>query len=538
MEKKAIRGYIITFVVAVTLAVLLGGAFGNVSENERQGWGAEKWQTEPRQQDGDYYFTFTLPESGTEGNTLAFQSAHFECEVLIGGKVVYSLKAADPSVNKSTGYCWNFIRLNREDAGQELVVHMISVYRGQMPQSTYYYGNEYDITKNIFRTNGLRFFLALLILTIGVVLFIYSCFVTAREHMDESLVHFSVFSILLACWSIMESPISALFSGWGVGKMVIDHYALMLMPVPFMLFLCYLFSGENHPVWKLDIWFNGVVIAIRTLLQVTTLYDLKQTLWMTQLSFVVAVVVGSVMGIRELRISRVTRQMRLNLICIFGIFAAAILELVLFRVFGKSNIFGMLGFVVYVCVLSVEMVRKSRKMVERAQETELYRKLAYTDELTGAYNRTAFQHDLDSQISVDEETGRTVVKENTVFVFDLNDLKKCNDNFGHDNGDKYIKMVADMLLHVFGIDGRCYRIGGDEFCVIMPGGNQNEIDHKLISVVRNVQELDRKGFVVPVGVAVGYAVFNPEYDATLEDTVKRADVLMYQNKQVIKKNRQ
>ncbi|MDE6625959.1 MAG: hypothetical protein K2K56_06275 [Lachnospiraceae bacterium] len=49
------------------------------------------------------------------------------------------------------------------------------------------------------------------------------------------------------------------------------------------------------------------------------------------------------------------------------------------------------------------------------------------------------------------------------------------------------------------------------------------------------KELDRKGFVVPVGVAVGYAVFNPEYDATLEDTVKRADVLMYQNKQDIKR---
>ena len=195
----------------------------------------------------------------------------------------------------------------------------------------------------------------------------------------------------------------------------------------------------------------------------------------------------------------------------------------------------MLGFLIYIVVMSVEMIKQSRKIVERARETEIYRKLAYTDELTGAYNRTAFQNDMNRQVKVDEETGKTVVNPNTIFMFDLNDLKKCNDAYGHENGDKYIKMVADVLIRIIGVDGKCYRIGGDEFCAIMPKTGQNEIDNKLISILREVQELDRKGFVVPVSVAAGYAVFNPECDHTLEDTMKRADILMYQNKQSIKK---
>ena len=116
-------------------------------------------------------------------------------------------------------------------------------------------------------------------------------------------------------------------------------------------------------------------------------------------------------------------------------------------------------------------------------------------------------------------------------------MKQCNDTYGHESGDRYIKMIADALQRVFGIDARCYRIGGDEFCAIMPNTNQNEIDHKIISLNRTVQELDRKGFVVPVSVAVGYAVYQSECDETLKDTLRRADVLMYKNKQMLKKGR-
>jgi diguanylate cyclase (GGDEF)-like protein len=319
--------------------------------------------------------------------------------------------------------------------------------------------------------------------------------------------------------------------------MVIDHYALMTMPTAFALFIRRVFSDKDNVVWKVFIYINAAIVVVRTLLQVTTLLDLKQTLWMTQVSLVLFVTFGVIMGIRELRISKPTRELKINLVCIAFIFAATILELVLFQLYHRSSIWGMLGFVVYVVVMSIEMIRKSHKMLERAREAELYKKLAYTDELTGVYNRTAFRHDMDAQAELDQQTGKWLVKPNTVFMFDLNDLKKCNDTYGHENGDKYIKMISQTITQIFGIDGRCYRIGGDEFCVLMPDTNQNEIDNKLVSVIRDVQELDRKGFVVPVSVAVGYAVFNPEYDENLDDTMKRADVLMYQNKQMIKKKR-
>jgi diguanylate cyclase (GGDEF)-like protein len=236
-----------------------------------------------------------------------------------------------------------------------------------------------------------------------------------------------------------------------------------------------------------------------------------------------------ILGIYEIRITKMTRRMRLNTICMILILATTLLELVLFKIFQRSNVYGMIGFTIYVVVMSIEMVKDSRKTMERAREAELYHRLAYTDALTGVYNRMAFHQDVENFQS-DKESKKAY----TVFMLDLNDLKKCNDNFGHENGDKYIKLVSDILVKVFGIDGRCYRIGGDEFCVFMQNADKGDINGKLSSLTRYVEEENKKGFVIRIGVAVGYAVYDEKRDKNLQDTVKRADELMYQNKANIK----
>lgn len=537
MNKNSIRIYGIVFIIALLLAVVMGTFINNTYLNTRDGQKVEKWELPSEEREDGVYFTISLPKEDVAGKSIAFHTGHVAAEVAIDGEIVYAVYPGNSKFNKSTGYRWNFVTLTAGDAGKEMSVRVIRTYEDAVVKDEFYYGNEFDIDKTIFLANAPRFLFAVLILIIGVILLVYACFIEKRNRADEALVHFAIFSVMLAVWSIMESPISDLLGIWPVGNMIIDHYALMVMPMAFVLFIRTIFSNENSPIWKVYINFNLVIIILRTILQVTTLYDLKQSLWMTQLSILIFVMIGLVMGIKEIRTGKITRRMRLNLTCFFMIFATTLVELISFRIFHVKVISGMLGFLIYIAVMSVEMIKQSRKVVERARETEIYRKLAYTDGLTGAYNRTAFQKDLERQVKVDEQTGKTIVNPNTVFMFDLNDLKECNDLYGHENGDKYIKMVSEVLIRIVGVDGRCYRIGGDEFCVIMPKTGQNEIDNKLTAILREIQELNKKGFVVPVSVAAGYAVFDSEYDQTLEDTMKRADVLMYQNKQLIKKNR-
>ena len=159
----------------------------------------------------------------------------------------------------------------------------------------------------------------------------------------------------------------------------------------------------------------------------------------------------------------------------------------------------------------------------------MYRRLAFVDELTGVYNRTAFKQDLNNCLT--SETGENKILPTVLFMFDLNDLKKCNDNFGHEYGDRYIRMISDGIRKSFEGDGKLYRIGGDEFCVIMPFTDEAAIEDKLRLIDEYVAEKRKEDFVVLVSVAAGYAVYDPALDTTLEDTMRRADDMMYQNKQ-------
>ena len=121
-------------------------------------------------------------------------------------------------------------------------------------------------------------------------------------------------------------------------------------------------------------------------------------------------------------------------------------------------------------------------------------------------------------------------------MFDLNDLKKCNDTYGHDYGDQYIRMAADAIKKLFLQDGRCYRIGGDEFCAWAPYISMDVVNEKLSLLEKDVKELNEKGFVVTVSIAAGYAVYEEGEDGGgLYSTMKRADAMMYERKQDYKK---
>lgn len=531
----------ISYIAILAAALLLCAfAFTNRSDilyTRNNDSAVEKRTIAPLKKDGYFEYSFVLPAENLSGRSIAFHSAHFNIEVLIDDEPVFRLQAGDPDRNRSSGFNWNFIQLDPADAGKTMCIRWIPAYSDLIPKDTIYLGNEIAIYRDVYRENGLRLILAVVILVIGIELLVYSACTAGKTDKGPALLPFSIFSILLAGWTILESPLCNLISVHPVKSMLLDHYVLMLMPIPFTLFIRHMFTYRDHPLWDFHIILNTGIVLIRTLLQVTSVLDIKQTLWMTHIAIVLLVVTGVAFTFLDLRLSGMTNRMKLHLLCILFIFVSVVLELALFQFFHRSSIWGMIGFATYILVVSLDLIRRSQKIAARAQETELYHKLAYTDELTGVYNRTAFRHDMDNQIRIDQESGERAVNPHAVFMFDLNDLKLCNDNFGHENGDRYIRMVSDALTAVFGIDGRCYRIGGDEFCVLMPDAKQVDIDSKLNALRRYIRELNRKGFVVPVSVAAGYAVYDRNIDQTPDDTMKRADAAMYQNKQAIKQNR-
>lgn len=538
MEKRLTRIYLLLLCAGILCCVLgIFAAPTNIYTREKDGTAVVWDDRMEKSRDGNVYIYRTvLPSEGLEGRVVVYNSAHMRLEVTIGGELVYSLKTGEGSFTRTTGYYWNFICLDREDAGKELVFRVEPVYADSAPKGNFYYGDQSAVEHLIFLERALRFAVAALILLIGVILWLYLVFIEEKSDESRPLFHFTAFVIMLGIWCLCETQIMELFLPWHIGIAYLDHMMLMLIPIPFLLFLRQVYQSKDHWGWMFICWLNCGEGILRIVLQFIGVSDLRETLWLNHLVIGAAVVTVFGLSIYEIVKKRLTRPARLNIYCVLVIVAAVIMELTEFRVSSNRSPYASLGFLLYILVMGATALRSSRRLVAQARESELYRRLAFTDELTGIYNRAAFNRDLRERRVADEE--KTVYKTmpTVLFMFDLNDLKKCNDGFGHECGDRYIKMASDVIKLVFGGTGSCYRIGGDEFCVIMDYTTQEDIETRYDRFNREIEKNGRD-FAVPVSVATGYAVYDPERDESLETTMKRADEMMYENKQKFKKGR-
>ncbi len=167
-------------------------------------------------------------------------------------------------------------------------------------------------------------------------------------------------------------------------------------------------------------------------------------------------------------------------------------------------------------------------LIFRRISNPLYKDLSNTDLLTKIRNRNAFETDRYNLIKTHSMKGKAII------IIDLNDLKKFNDNYGHEVGDSYIEFAAQTLKRVESETAVAYRFGGDEFAIIMEQvPNPEEFMQHIRDIFTEVSaSLPEEG-----SLAIGYAEFEPNFDKDIIETQKRADAKMYENKKAIKQAR-
>lgn len=177
------------------------------------------------------------------------------------------------------------------------------------------------------------------------------------------------------------------------------------------------------------------------------------------------------------------------------------------------------------CVIYVKEVVEKEK--EKARKAELYKELAMRDVHTGMFNRNGFYNWINEQKTFDNIA---------IVNFDLNDLKKCNDTYGHAIGDQYIQCAADIIINAFCEYGTSYRVGGDEFCTIIENATEELVQECFKKMKYVEEEYNKYQEQIKIRIASGHAIYNPELDNDFADTQKRADMKMYQDKLELKSN--
>ena len=160
--------------------------------------------------------------------------------------------------------------------------------------------------------------------------------------------------------------------------------------------------------------------------------------------------------------------------------------------------------------------------------TEKLFELAYTDSMTEVPNRNAYEERLKKLRKPNANISRI-----TVIVVDVNGLKEINDNYGHFSGDDAIKTVAKALRDTIGTKADIYRIGGDEFCLVLEGLPGTIARVRLIDIQNAFDHTEEKPY--PKGVSFGIIEIPANHDKlTVNDVIHQADYAMYQQKELHK----
>lgn len=159
-----------------------------------------------------------------------------------------------------------------------------------------------------------------------------------------------------------------------------------------------------------------------------------------------------------------------------------------------------------------------RKIYQKKIETQ-----ANNDFLTGLFNRMRCEQDMNIYI----ENAKKAGKEGALLYMDLDDFKHINDGLGHQYGDVLLKAISHSLRRIPGIEQTCYRMGGDEFIVIVPHTQFDKLDYicqEIHSIFTKPWFL--KGEDYYCTVSIGVAKFPTEADNS-EELVRKADMALF-----------
>ncbi len=153
--------------------------------------------------------------------------------------------------------------------------------------------------------------------------------------------------------------------------------------------------------------------------------------------------------------------------------------------------------------------------------------LALKDSLTKIFNRRGFE-------TLCELRQREMLMLNynpAILLFDIDDFKKINDNYGHDIGDKVLKAVAQTLQNIVRHQDILVRWGGEEFLIVVfvkEPKEINSIGNKIVRIIRSTW-IEHNGKIIKFTVSGGGTILKREEN--ISDAINRADKLMYKAKQ-------
>ncbi|MCR5267597.1 MAG: GGDEF domain-containing protein [Lachnospiraceae bacterium] len=470
-------------------------------------------------------FYTTLPDYITPDSTLMLQSEYCSTEVYAGDELLgsYGTKLPLP-FGEMIGNIRVLVRIPAEYAGRQLTIKYTPYYSTATDYPELSYAAIGTLQLYVLLLNMPRVVICLILLTMALAAFcmsIFEFFGGSKEIM-KMLLFFILFVLCVLTWIICSSDLPQFFTSNNETVSLMSFLALSILPIPFSGF-CALILQKGKTAFAINSrlgWFLPVTVS---LCFVTDLCDPYYLLIPTHLYIAFTLLLAIACALRQWREDKGVAILAASLILLF---LFALIGLILFYISktgGYDALFFGAGLALFILMLFALILNRQMGYYEQKKAAEIYKEMAYHDFLTQIPNRTAFESRVEELLADDTEHAVTL------FVLDLNDLKKINDHYGHQDGDTAITAVADCLKKTFEEKGDYFRVGGDEFTAIV-------LDHaaepaSCIGDFRKYVEEYNKTAEHEIRVAIGHAEGEQLSDrSSFRILFANADQEMYRDK--------
>lgn len=495
----------------------------------------------------EYIFYHNTDSTIKAGDTLCFRGLSTDISVYIGDKLVLSTEYKTNFLTcKSPGSVWYFYKIKQSDLNKKFKLKIKTCYNDSACYiDLMYVGEKSTYIFSYIKQNMLSILLTILIAFTGIMFIVIDLYINYMQKINRhTLFNVGLFSILISFWSLISTHILDFIPNTSQSNQLLSCTFLYLIPTAIVIFIDDYYKNDKTKLVTFNIIFNTLLYIISWTLHLTRIQDFHESLILSHTVIIVSTLLTIIQFILYRKSSKketFSKKNSLNIhISISNIIFALILLCFLgniYMFYSNSNVntgsFTQLASLLIIIYLGILSFKNLYNLDKQITHNKFVRELAYTDGLTGLKNRTAFIEKIELL-----ENQKNNYNSIGIVTFDINNLKSTNDTYGHNIGDELIRSAANVIKNTFDDECTAYRIGGDEFIVIIESSNAETL-YKTYSMQLNVNIQNFNNFFnksYKLSIAYGCAFYRQNQNIPLRDILNISDKEMYTNKTNQKKS--
>ena len=469
-------------------------------------------------------FYHVLPDSSGEPAVLTFRNKQQKVTVWVGDECVYQYGDGGPLRGSLLPSIQCFVPVGIQDGTQTVRIQLEKSVGRRVMFPGVQMGSQGAVLMEFIRdSRGILLF--------GVLMIVFALFLIAgrlvlrvKNRGSEYALFFSagMFVFLSSLWVLTDSPVMQLATGNSEAVFITSFLCFMIFPLPMFSFVESICEKKYRELFVLKVLFI-LNFFLQVFLYAVLRMEFYRMLPVTHILIAAAIILIIYCLGKEYRRNRAFYAKQI-LIALFVFMGTTFLSFADF--YGKQKDYSVimrLGMLAYALILIAISFRKFILSGEERAKLAVYKSLAYVDIMTGCHNRAAFE-----QVMQTLKAGADEAELAGMAMIDLDGLKKVNDTYGHSMGDEVIIGAGRCIRKAFDGIGDCFRIGGDEFLVILKGKKLQEKEYRRL-LEEMVSEYNKE-HEIPLRFSCGFALPEPgQKDA--DALYKEADGNMYLEKQ-------